>query len=168
MLKTEYEPVMTSSWWTLLSSVACCWCDTLNSNVGSYISKKSALVRVYITQTFEYTSAITGHNLFYMWKKKTYNHFPRWPLINIYVYISVKCMIYHFLHRTLHKGKNTNCFSLCNKAWISWSRKRSLKQQLIQPINGVVSSIMIWLYIYGQENIKVNIWKSLKLPWRLR
>lgn len=90
----------------------------------------------------------------YMWKKIYSNNFPRLPLINIYVYISVKCMIYHFLHRTLHKVKNTHCFSLCNKAWISWSRKRSLKQQLIQPINGVVSLIMIRLYMWQGKQEK--------------
>lgn len=85
-------------------------------------------------------------------------------LINIYFYISVKCMIYHFLHRTLHKVKNTHRFSLCNKARISWSRKRSLKQQLIQPINGVVSSIMIRLYIWQgkqEKSTSGNPWSSL-------
>lgn len=100
---------------------------------------------------------------FYMWKIIYYNNFPRLPLINIYVYISVKCMIYHFLHRTLHKVKNTHCFSRCNKARISWSRKRSLKQQLIQPIHGVVSSIMIRLYIWQgkqEKSTSGNPWSS--------
>lgn len=92
----------------------------------------------------------------YMWKKIYSNNFPRLPLINISVYISVKCMIYHFLHRTLNKIKNTHRFSLCNKARISWSRKRSPKQQLIQPINGVVSSIVIWLYIWqGKQDLEI-------------
>lgn len=129
------------------------------------------------------TPETLGTPWFIMWKKIYYNNFPRLQLINIYVYISVKCMIYHFLHRTLHKVKNTHCFSLCNKAWISWSRKRSLKQQLIQPINGVVSSIMIrlcvcvlyiniyiciftytYIYIYGKENKKSQHLEILEAP----
>lgn len=67
---------------------------------------------------------------------------------------------------TFYTGQNTKSrvhmvLVRCNKAS---SRKRNLKQQLIQPIDGGVSLIMIWLYNYEGKHENILHLKILETP----
>lgn len=83
----------------------------------------------------------TGHHVFTC-GKIYYNNFPRLPLINTVFLFTFQENV-GFI--TFYTGQNTKSrvhmvLVRCNKAS---SRKRNLKQQLIQPIDGGVSLIMI-------------------------